>query len=647
MIAYHAAPTWLPGGFVGVDIFFVISGFLISGILFEDLDRGTFKFADFIGRRIRRLFPALALILISSLLIGWIVLLSDEYQQLAKHIASGATFVANFVLADEVGYFDNAAETKPMLHLWSLAIEEQFYLFWPLALFFAFSYRLNMKVFILIVLVCSFCINFWLLKTEPANAFFWPFGRVWELLCGAVLAWLNFSRNHFPNGNEVFNSSRTENALLNKCGKVILSSSNFVAITGLVMIVGSVLKIHDQLAFPGIWALAPVTGAILIIAAGSAASINKVFFMSRPMVWLGLISYPLYLWHWPILSFLRIGEGEKPDNTLIIAAILVSIILAWATYYFVEKPVRDSQHKNAHTCALSIVVFAIFLFGMAVYCGKIDNNTGKNSRLNFDFSSFHRDCSEIMEEQKFEFVKRCFSQSKTGNSIAIVGDSYARQLFPGLVERLKETTERVAVFPVSCQSPLIDISSAYKTKSAKLRRVRENGYKFIKSALRFAAQSDSIHTVVLAHNPRCDVQIRDVSDASAIGRKAIYEAGFKRTFELLADAGKNVVVVLDNPNLGFDPRICAYRVIQFSKNRKCSIDEKSHRDNAFVKTYADVALAVSRDFPNVKIVDLAATLCNGETCKILEDGTLLYKDKGHLSLFGSIYVAPSLLQAIR
>src|SRR5262249_5222476 len=189
VVAFHAFPSWVTGGFIGVDVFFVISGFLISTIIFENLDRGTFSFAEFYARRIKRIFPALLLVLIASYAFGWFALLADEYKQLGKHIAAGAGFVSNIVSWNEAGYFDNSAETKPLLHLWSLGIEEQFYIVWPLLLWLAWKRKFNLLTITILVAVVSFYLNAKGIKEDAVATFYSPQTRFWELFCGSLLAW--------------------------------------------------------------------------------------------------------------------------------------------------------------------------------------------------------------------------------------------------------------------------------------------------------------------------------------------------------------------------------------------------------------------------------------------------------------------------
>jgi peptidoglycan/LPS O-acetylase OafA/YrhL len=202
VVGFHAFPSHIKGGFVGVDIFFVISGFLISTIIYGSLERGSFSFVEFYSRRIKRIFPALLLVLFTVLAAGWILLLPDEYKQLGKHVAGGAGFIANFVLWNESGYFDNAAETKPLLHLWSLGIEEQYYIVWPLFLWVIWKTRLNLLFLTIVATLASFAFNVSQISSDPVGTFYSPLTRFWELFVGSVLAWVTL---HQPTESQVQN----------------------------------------------------------------------------------------------------------------------------------------------------------------------------------------------------------------------------------------------------------------------------------------------------------------------------------------------------------------------------------------------------------------------------------------------------------
>ncbi len=282
VVAFHAFPTWMKGGFIGVDVFFVISGFLISTIIFENLERGTFSFAEFYYRRIKRIFPALIIVLSSCLIFGWFSLLPEELNQLGKHILGGASFVSNLVLWSESGYFDNSAETKPLLHLWSLGIEEQFYIVWPFLVWAAWKRNINIFQVIILFFIVSFILNIWLIHTNPVATFFSPLTRFWELLCGSLLALYEIRKG---------NIYRLTTQLLTTIGNFTLqfeqiipnrfTNSSLISFVGMGLLIGSFYFINKDFEFPGFWALVPILGSVMIIMAGPNAWPNKKSFLIR------------------------------------------------------------------------------------------------------------------------------------------------------------------------------------------------------------------------------------------------------------------------------------------------------------------------------------------------------------------------------
>ena len=361
VVVFHAFPGWLAGGFIGVDVFFVISGFLITTHIFENLDRGQFSFTDFFSRRIRRIFPALILVLACSLAFGWFALLADEFAQLGKHVASAAAFISNFILVDESGYFGDTAETKPMLHLWSLAIEEQFYIVWPLVLWLAWKRNFNLLTITILIGIASFYLNLSFVNSHPKETFYWPAGRFWELLSGSVLAWLLLYKSdllsQFKQWLDKFLVRIIHSKEVDADGS---TASNLMSFFGLLLLTYAVIHINESLSFPSKWALFPVSGAVLVIASGSRAWFNRIFLMNPIAVWFGLISYPLYLWHWPILSFLQIVEGQMPATDARVLAVLLAVVLAWLTYTLVESPIRFGYLKRK----LSPIFIAVMLFSI-------------------------------------------------------------------------------------------------------------------------------------------------------------------------------------------------------------------------------------------------------------------------------------------
>lgn len=368
VVAFHAFPEWVKGGFIGVDIFFVISGYLITTIILENLEKGTFSFKEFYARRIKRIFPALICVLVACFVFGWFALLGDELIQLSKHIAAGAGFMSNLLLLREAGYFDNSADTKPLLHLWSLGIEEQFYIFWPLLLWFSWKRKLNIFTIIVIFASISFFLNVKGIKQYPTTTFYSPHTRFWELLSGSLLAWLSVYKNEtFSNFIQKLDKSFTfifYNSKHQSDGKTL---SNLLSFAGFIFLAYGFTHINSEMPFPGNWALIPVTGAMLIIFAGAQAWGNRIILSNKVAIWFGLISFPLYLWHWPILSFIRIVKSGSPSIDARMIAIPFSVLLAWLTVKIIEKPFRFGKYKNKVTLAIlcglmiTIGVSAVFV----------------------------------------------------------------------------------------------------------------------------------------------------------------------------------------------------------------------------------------------------------------------------------------------
>ena len=348
VVLFHAFPNLLPGGFIGVDIFFVISGYLITSILLKDIQAGSYSIKTFYARRVRRIFPALSVVLLFCLALGWVVLTAVEYRALGKHVAGGAGFIANFMFWKEAGYFDAAGDTKPLLHLWSLGIEEQFYIVWPLLLYFFAKRSWNILWMIAGVALLSFALNIIRIGADPSGTFYSPFSRSWELALGAFLAY------------QTLHPAQVLTSIIER-HKSLLSG------LGLIMVVIGFVVINESRAFPGWWALLPAVGSALLIASGPHALVNRFVLSQKIFIWVGLISFPLYLWHWPLLSFARIIYSETPPFDVRVVLVVLSAVLAALTYYLIEKPIRQSSSKRPLIIALSILMLCICIAGVVVY----------------------------------------------------------------------------------------------------------------------------------------------------------------------------------------------------------------------------------------------------------------------------------------
>jgi peptidoglycan/LPS O-acetylase OafA/YrhL len=346
VVLYHAFPSSVRGGFIGVDIFFAISGYLISKIIFENLNRGTFSFAEFYRRRIRRIFPSLIVTLIAASIIAAVVFDVITLRQFGRDIAAAAAFLSNFVLWHQSGYFDDSATTKPLLHLWSLAIEEQFYIVWPLLLWVIWRWRPAVRLSLIVVLaVASFGWNVFESGRNPVADFYSPATRFFELMIGALLAFAMKDRAQLASPRH----------------------SNYLSCAGVVAIVAGLLLIDHHSVFPGWWALLPTVGAVLLMGAGAPAFFNRMILGNRVLVWFGLISYPLYLWHWILLTFATIHNYDnRLPRDLRWAIVLGSIALAWLTYRLVEKPLRFEPHGRSKAYALALAMVLVFVAGSGI-----------------------------------------------------------------------------------------------------------------------------------------------------------------------------------------------------------------------------------------------------------------------------------------
>jgi peptidoglycan/LPS O-acetylase OafA/YrhL len=466
VVGFHAFPGGVKGGFIGVDIFFVISGFLISTIIFEGLDQKSFSFLEFYGRRVRRIFPALCVVLLACLAFGWFTLLAAEYRQLGKHTVGGAGFFSNLLLASESGYFDTEAETKPLLHLWSLGIEEQFYIFWPLLLWVAAVKRFGLLAIIVLVAALSFSLNVWNIDAETTDTFYSPLTRIWELLLGATLAYLVLYRETAPQ-------------------RVFAVSPELRSLAGAFLLGAGLFLIRDSSAFPGYWALLPTLGTALMISAGPQAWVNRVILSNPVLVWFGLISFPLYLWHWPLFSFLRIMDGE-PTRVVRVVAVCTAIALAWLTYQWVEKPVRRSGNTSVITGSLVFCLMALGLSGYLVYLNNGFQGYGPRTADKIEFSEYfenslphwryfektqldqkYRDDCNFYDMRRFRagnstlvpvdaISPTCHQRSSTGRKVLFIwGDSHAQHFYHGLRESLPKDWDVLIVASSGCKPALV------------------------------------------------------------------------------------------------------------------------------------------------------------------------------------------------
>ena len=673
VVLFHAFPDSIfRSGFVGVDVFFVISGFLISTIIFKGMNErmsGTglakpFSFIDFYSRRVRRIFPSLIFCLLTFLVLGWFVLLPDEYSLFGKHTAGASAYVSNLLLWSEAGdYFQTASQTKPLLHLWSLGIEEQFYLIWPLVLFIAYKLNFNIFTLALVGALASFGFELRSVHDNPTAAFYSPFLRFWELMAGSLLAWLKLYKGEMftviankvgPYLSAVLHRDSSKSDSVRLCG-------NILSVTGLALILTAVFAL-DNNDFPGYKALLPVMGAVLMIAAGKDAFLNRYLLSNKIMVWFGLISYPLYIWHWPFLSFAWILGGELPQLSVRIGCMLLAVIMSAVTYYFVEPGLRWGKYGGYKAAGLLSVMVIIGVTGYS-----IDRHDGYTARMNDPEQSLIDSVNQQLKKDN----KRClgvipdwgklgggnqcrFQRSPGKNTIALIGDSHAGHLYPGLITKTRGS-EGIAVFPGTCAVPLMGLHSGMDPKNparAHTEHLLSEGFSYILS-------HQNIKKVVLSHNPSCswhrvvDTRNPDNSDFNSILRD-----GFSRTYDALTKAGKEIFVVLDNPSYRNSWQKCKASVVRrpvgipdflSSKNANvCSVKQSEREDREWLANWNKIAHEKAADYKNIHFIDMAEVLCRDGMCSMLDPkGNMLYGDVNHLNIRGSIYAAPFIFNKLR
>ncbi|HDW2632164.1 TPA: acyltransferase [Escherichia coli] len=636
VVVFHYFPAALPGGFVGVDIFFVISGYLIGTIIYRDIKEQSFSFKEFYIRRALRIFPALIVVLSFCFWFGWQTLYKDEMAALGKHIASGAGFISNLVSWSESGYFDKDSAVKPLLHLWSLGVEEQFYLIIPILMIASSSVLLSIRNVAVVTLLASFLYCLWSMVYDPTANYYSPLSRFWELMAGVLLA------IHSVDGGKLV--------------KLNHNANNIMSALGLITLALSITFINENMLFPGYIASMPVIGSMLIIAAGPSAIVNRHILSLSPVVFVGLISYPLYLWHWPLISFARIIHGEAPSAEVSFIAMTSAFILSVGTYYLIERPIRFGikLSKPSKAVALTTILGAILGLGVYTYNSNglsdrffVKENSGRDSAFDGgDPNLAVRGCQEWSQKQKDD-IPICMHDKRGPSSYGLIGDSKSMALYPGLMRTTIEgkywtyaggnktdSGRRTATVPVLTDDPLYQI---YQAPS--------------KAALDVLANNKDIKFVVYVVATRAIFQLsRDyhINDLPTTKNYDVAYKGLMVGVDKLISSGKKVVLVVDNPTLPH-PEDCMVRKTGFDfinnmlvkENKNCSISLDKHRNLSAI--YLRLLNDIKQNHPNkIYIFDMVPLLCENGTCGQTKDGRYLYGSTDHISDYASGIVGKEL-----
>lgn len=611
VILFHAGFSVFSGGFVGVDVFFVISGYLITTILMSELEQDNFSITGFYERRARRILPALFVVMFACLPFAYMWMIPSQLQDFAQSLVGVVTFSSNILFWREEGYFEAAAESKPLLHTWSLAVEEQYYLLLPI--FLSLAWRFGRKpVFwtVVVIAAVSLLMAEWAWRNIPIANFYLAPTRAWELLAGSICAFLTLGRAQ--------------------------RSSNGLSTIGLAMIVFSIFAYDANTPFPSIYALVPVVGtAIIILFAAQGTWVARLLSM-RAFVGVGLISYSVYLWHQPLFAFARLRSLTEPSKYLMAGLAVAALLLAWATWRFVEQPFRKSKNSLIGTrrgifLASGAVGTLFVAVGLAGHVGRgfewrargevllasLDDRISINHGLS-------RDCRGA-----FNNSHNCHTSSSP--NVLLWGDSYAMHLAQGMMA--SEDNLAMQQHTKSVCAPVLGIAKIGNNYSKHGRKWAESCIEFNAQVMDWLNRNENVDLVILS-SPFSQLLGDSVmlEDGQLIRNPPIPYIGdaLVNTVKAIRQTGARVLIVSPTPHSGWNNGQCVMRSVYFGMDAEvCKFTLDVNKKNFEMLRY------VSDD---VAIYWLNEDFCDDGTCEVLQEGVFIYRDAGHLSKEGSAYL---------
>jgi peptidoglycan/LPS O-acetylase OafA/YrhL len=627
VVLYHFGVRGFGGGFVGVDVFFVISGYLITGLIYAELGGGSFSILRFYERRIRRIFPALFAVIATAMAVGVAVLFPRDLMRFAESAAATTVFGSNFDFWQQAGYFDVGAELKPLLHSWSLAVEEQFYVVFPALLYVIHSRRRAILLGLVVALgVASFAAGLWAVGRAPTAAFYLAPFRTWELMLGAGLA-----LGAFP-------APKTR------------WLGEAVSLAGLGAIGWAVFSFTVATPFPGANALFPCAGAAALIYAGSGENTwARRLLASPPLVGIGLISYSLYLWHWPIHVFADYVAGGPVGATPTVLLIALSFVLGYLSWRYVERPFRGAAIPRATIFRLAGIAMGatLLLSGLLFVLQGLPQRFAPEIRRIFaeadDSEPRRHACfNRTAEDVAAGRICTIGDAHALAPSFLLWGDSHADAILPA-VEAAARRAGRKGLFVAHGRCPPILALSLTDEPTGRCAALNQAALDLLRR--------DRIGEVILdARWPYYDQgtgfgpdasEARHLIDLDARGsHDADQHAGFarvlERTVRLLIAAHIKVVLVTTVPEPGFDvPQVLARDALHgLAADRRLTRAQYLARNGTVLRDFADLARRYG-----VTLVDPAAALCASGRCALAADGRPLYIDHHHLSVVGALTVS--------
>ncbi|RJG45061.1 acyltransferase [Mesorhizobium sp. DCY119] len=623
VVLYHAGIPGFKGGFVGVDVFFVISGYLMASLIMREIIRGEFNLLRFYERRIRRIFPALFAMFAACGIMAWLFFMPAEFEYFARSLRAAAFFTSNFQFERESGYFDIGTQMKPLVHTWSLAVEEQFYIFFPLVLILLGRFaRRYIAPILLTLLIASLAASVWAVHTNPVSAFYLTQFRIWELLLGSLLAF------------NVLPAVRSRPA------------REAVAALGILLIVYAVIAFDDSTPFPGLAALVPCIGAALVIHGHATNGPAGRLLTARPMVFIGLISYSLYLWHWPAIVFTRYlvwPELSPVQGVLVVLGAIAAAILSWR---FIERPFRNQSgfisRRPLFAGAIAAVVASVILGDIVVEKQGVPERLPEIAQriysAKYDVARFSGPgCSPDRkgQEASAEDVrsgKLCnIGKTDSGEPKFLVwGDSHAEAMGPAIDAAASQAGVRGLTAPRPSCPPLFDVQLSDPLLFEKCREFN--------AAIRDMIAEQHIPLVFLvaywpkyvhdAELPNQGIYFDPSVSPSLEDHSAPIAAALDRTLAELTRQGTKVVLVMDVPEMGRNiPEALAKAAIKGGSADVAPpwsyVEKRQALARSTIETYA-------RKY-DAMIVDPLPAFCSNGHCAAARDGVPLYRDADHLT----------------
>lgn len=622
VVMHHLSATLIPGGYVGVDVFFVISGYLITRIISREMEEGSFTFAGFYERRARRIFPALFTVLAVTLVAGYLLLLPSDYSATLRGALGTLFFASNIVFWREMmeGYFAATdAALNPLLHTWSLAVEEQFYVFFPVLLLLCFHYFRRHIVLILTgCAVVSLVGAALLVQSKSVAVFFLSPFRTWELLVGALLA-----LNAVP-------------ALSWRPAREAVASA------GLLSVLAACVLYDDKTIFPSLAALAPVLGAAAMIHAGASGSSTVGRLLQwRPVVYIGLISYSLYLWHWPLIVLTRYAMGMEPITAYIPVLFAASLALGSLSYHFIERPFRrGAGMKRKFAFTASAVLASVLAVSSAV--GLVRGGHAERFAPEVSYLDAARSPQVPFincEAQPVGSSSCTLGQGTDKPTMLLWGDSHMLAWAPAFNESpVTRQARAVLAFTRSCP-PMLGIDNAIKA-NCRTQNLAVKDY---------LLANPNVQTVVLSafwskYFREDGPLTATAGNPPAKGTEAAKKA-LASTLQWLRDNNKQVVLI--GPLPVFDKNVPMALALEkaFGRRHLHSTAEEQMKKNVSYFEVVGVAQRGAGGGKSLRFLDPIQWLC-ADDCVVMKDGTSLYRDSHHLSVAGAIALAPRLYQGL-